>query len=183
VSWIEGVVCFRYRHDDEHEHPKDDDRIGHLIDAYLEPEPDDRFTLVSYWIRPDEPQPVSEHHVEESRRQGEPEESREERRARRDRRVIVTTPDEDGSTTVDEPLEDQTERLANFIVEHVPGEPSANEGAIDTALRLLRRHYPVRRASTYRTRDGRELIDAEIQELAVEAERGYDVDELKERDR
>jgi hypothetical protein len=180
VSWIEGVVCFRYRHDDEHEHPKDDDRIGHLIDAYLEPEPDDRFTLVSYWIRPDEPQPVSEHHVEESQKQAEqvePEESREERRARRDRRV--TAPDED----VNEPLEDQTERLATFIVEHVPGEPSANEGAIDTAIRLLRRHYPVQRASTYRTAGGRELTDAEIQELAAEAERGYDVDELKERDR
>jgi hypothetical protein len=181
VSWIGGVVCFRYRHDDEHEHPKDDDRIGHLIDAYLEPESGDQFTLVSYWIRPDEPQPVTEHDVEESRRQGEPEESREERRARRDRRA--TAPDEDVDKDVNEPLEDQTERLANFIMEHVPGEPSANEGAIDTAIRLLRRHYPVQRASTYPLTARRILTDAELDDLVAEAARGYDVDELKERDR
>lgn len=32
----------------------------------------------------------------------------------------------------------QLERLAAFIIEHVPGEPSEDEGAVDTAIRLLR---------------------------------------------
>lgn len=36
-----------------------------------------------------------------------------------------------------EPLDGQVARLAGWIVEHVPGEPSRSEGAIDTALRLL----------------------------------------------
>jgi len=36
-----------------------------------------------------------------------------------------------------EPLERQIDRLANFIMEHVPGEPSRNEGAVDTAIRCL----------------------------------------------
>lgn len=40
-----------------------------------------------------------------------------------------------------EPLDAQVARLAGFIVEAIPGEPSRSEGAIDTALRLLRRAY------------------------------------------
>ncbi len=30
------------------------------------------------------------------------------------------------------------ERLGDFIMEHIPGEPSKNEGAVDTAIRILR---------------------------------------------
>lgn len=33
--------------------------------------------------------------------------------------------------------EEEIARLANFIAEHVPGEPSRSEGAVDTAIRLL----------------------------------------------
>lgn len=36
---------------------------------------------------------------------------------------------------------------------------------------------------TYRTKTGRELTEADIEELADEAERGYDVDDLKSRRR
>lgn len=36
---------------------------------------------------------------------------------------------------------------------------------------------------TYRTKTGRELADEDIEELADEAERGYDVDDLKSRRR
>jgi glycerol-3-phosphate dehydrogenase len=37
-----------------------------------------------------------------------------------------------------ESLESQVARLAAYIVENVPGEPSRSEGAIDCAIRLLR---------------------------------------------
>lgn len=37
-----------------------------------------------------------------------------------------------------ESLNKQVERLAMFIVEEVPGEPSAPEGAIDTAIRIMK---------------------------------------------
>lgn len=40
-----------------------------------------------------------------------------------------------------ESLEDQVQRLADFIAEYVPGEPSASEGAVDTAIRILAKHY------------------------------------------
>lgn len=33
--------------------------------------------------------------------------------------------------------EAQVERLARFIVDYFPGEPSTSEGAIDTAIRLM----------------------------------------------
>ncbi|KKN17533.1 hypothetical protein LCGC14_0964910 [marine sediment metagenome] len=33
---------------------------------------------------------------------------------------------------------EQIERLASFIMEEVPGEPSASEGAVDCAIRILR---------------------------------------------
>jgi hypothetical protein len=42
----------------------------------------------------------------------------------------------------DESLDAQVERLAEFIMKNVPGEPSENEGAIDTAIRVLAKHYP-----------------------------------------
>ena len=37
-----------------------------------------------------------------------------------------------------ESLESQVGRLADFISSEIPGEPSQSEGAIDTAIRLLR---------------------------------------------
>lgn len=40
-----------------------------------------------------------------------------------------------------EPLDWQVARLAGVIVEEIPGEPSQSEGAIDTAIRLLRAAY------------------------------------------
>ncbi len=36
-----------------------------------------------------------------------------------------------------ETLESQVARLGDFIMENITGEPSRNEGAIDTAIRLL----------------------------------------------
>jgi hypothetical protein len=37
-------------------------------------------------------------------------------------------------------LELQIDSLARFIVEEVPGEPSQSEGAVDTAIRVMRNH-------------------------------------------
>ena len=37
-----------------------------------------------------------------------------------------------------ETSEQQVERLSAFILSEVPGEPSQSEGAVDTAMRLLR---------------------------------------------
>lgn len=37
-----------------------------------------------------------------------------------------------------EPLEAQIDRLARFIMEDFPGEPSRSEGAVDCAIRLLK---------------------------------------------
>ena len=37
-----------------------------------------------------------------------------------------------------ETAQQQIDRLARFIMEEVPGEPSQSEGAIDTAIRLIR---------------------------------------------
>lgn len=37
-----------------------------------------------------------------------------------------------------ETLKSQVDRLAKFIVAEIPGEPSQSEGAVDTAIRLLR---------------------------------------------
>jgi hypothetical protein len=44
----------------------------------------------------------------------------------------------DRPPTSDEPLEQQVARLADFIMDEIPGEPSQSEGAVDTAIRLLR---------------------------------------------
>ena len=40
--------------------------------------------------------------------------------------------------TGNEPLEFQVERLADFIITEIPGEPSRSEGAIDTAIRWMK---------------------------------------------
>lgn len=46
---------------------------------------------------------------------------------------------------VPESLESQVERLTRYIMENVPGEPSHDAGAIDTAIQIMSRHYgPVR---------------------------------------
>ena len=37
-----------------------------------------------------------------------------------------------------EKLRSQVKRLANFIMANVPGEPSKSEGAIDTAIRIIK---------------------------------------------
>ena len=37
-----------------------------------------------------------------------------------------------------ESLISQIERLSNFIMQEIPGEPSRDQGAVDTAIRLLR---------------------------------------------
>lgn len=42
---------------------------------------------------------------------------------------------------IKEGLADQIDRLARFIVTTIPGEPSRSEGAVDTAIRLLRRMH------------------------------------------
>lgn len=44
-------------------------------------------------------------------------------------------------------LGEQIDRLAQFIVDEIPGEPSRSEGAVDTAIRLLRDYS--RRAETW----------------------------------
>lgn len=38
-----------------------------------------------------------------------------------------------------DPAEDQIDRLARFIMQNIPGEPSRSESAVDTAIRLLDR--------------------------------------------
>ncbi len=45
--------------------------------------------------------------------------------------------------TVDQTRKAELDRLAGFIIDHVPGEPSENEGAVDTAIRLLHTWVPV----------------------------------------
>jgi len=39
---------------------------------------------------------------------------------------------------VREPLKSQIKRLAEFIMKSVPGEPSRSEGAVDTAIRVMK---------------------------------------------
>lgn len=43
-------------------------------------------------------------------------------------------------------LVEQSRKLADFILENVPGEPSQDEGAVDCAIRLLRSVYTARAA-------------------------------------
>ena len=42
-----------------------------------------------------------------------------------------------------EPIQAQVDRLASFILAEVDGEPSQSEGAIDTAIRVIRERTPV----------------------------------------
>jgi len=37
-----------------------------------------------------------------------------------------------------ESLRSQIDRLANFIMKEVPGEPSQSQGSVDTAIRIIR---------------------------------------------
>ena len=46
-----------------------------------------------------------------------------------------------------ETLKSQIDRLANFILSEIPEEPSQNEGAIDTAIRIMRDQQKVTRPS------------------------------------
>lgn len=46
-----------------------------------------------------------------------------------------------------EPLNVQIDRLASFIIGEVLGEPSQNEGAIDTAIRIIREQQATPRPS------------------------------------
>jgi hypothetical protein len=39
--------------------------------------------------------------------------------------------------------QEQIDKLANYIMEFIPGEPSQSEGAGDTAIRLLREYRKV----------------------------------------
>ncbi len=41
-----------------------------------------------------------------------------------------------------ETAQEQVDRLARFILRDVEGEPSQSEGAVDTAIRVIREHYP-----------------------------------------
>lgn len=56
---------------------------------------------------------------------------------------------QEGTGMKAEPLTDQVERLAEFIQECIPGEPSQSQGAIDTAIRLLADAYGVHEYWTY----------------------------------
>ncbi len=47
----------------------------------------------------------------------------------------------------------QIDRLAQFILNEVPGEPSENEGAVDTAIRLMREFYVERAVPLPMTRE------------------------------
>lgn len=46
---------------------------------------------------------------------------------------------------MDEPLARQVDRLATFIMTEVPLEPSQSEGAIDTAIRIIRTQHEMLR--------------------------------------
>lgn len=51
---VETVVRFVYTIDPEYAHNlTDGDVVGHAIDAYLDPYPDDVFTVESYGYRPE----------------------------------------------------------------------------------------------------------------------------------
>ena len=59
---------------------------------------------------------------------------------------------------VSETLMDQIDRLANWIMANVPGEPSKSEGAVDCAIRIMESN---RRAES-KARDARELLQAAV---------------------
>lgn len=63
------------------------------------------------------------------------------------------------------PLAEQIRRLAQFIIDEIDGEPSQEQGAIDTAIRLLSRAKELHGDRAF-SADGAALEDATI-------ERGY----------
>lgn len=63
-----------------------------------------------------------------------------------------------------ESLQSQIWRLAQYIMEHIPGEPSRNEGAIDTAIRLLR-DLPRTDSEPTPERNGNGLTVGELERL------------------
>lgn len=52
--------------------------------------------------------------------------------------VVVVEAEVRSMETVIAYLDDQIDRLARFIMDEIEGEPSEDEGAVDTAIRLLR---------------------------------------------
>lgn len=74
-----------------------------------------------------------------------------------------------GYPTPPESLESQVSRLADFILHEVPGEPSANEGAVDTAIRII--HGLLRSNAEQRMILGHTAITAEtVKRLKAELE-------------
>ncbi len=53
-------------------------------------------------------------------------------------RQIDKEREEKGVSQKRESAEEQIDRLANFIMAEVPGEPSQSQGAVDTAIRIIR---------------------------------------------
>lgn len=47
-----------------------------------------------------------------------------------------------GAERMSETAQEQVDRLARFILREVEGEPSESQGAVDTAIRIIREHYP-----------------------------------------
>lgn len=60
--------------------------------------------------------------------------------ANRDKDAERAAIEQAGAAGTNDGLNEQVGRLAAFILEHVPGEPSQSEGAVDTAIRLLTQH-------------------------------------------
>lgn len=90
-----------------------------------------------------------------------------------------------------ESLESQVDRLARFIMGEIPGEPSQSQGAVDTAIRLLRDYQRVlaenedlkahearwtetverQRKTLDRYREERTALEAEVAALRADAQR------------
>lgn len=66
----------------------------------------------------------------------------------------------------------ELDRLADFILEHVPGEPSRNEGAVDCAIRILRRTLAVEAQRAMQRRDEEANREA-VKKLALYIRREY----------
>ena len=58
-------------------------------------------------------------------------------------------------------MNSQIERLATFIMDEIPGEPSRSEGAVDTAIRLLKRAYV---PSSLKKREGNETLGMVVED-------------------
>jgi hypothetical protein len=53
------------------------------------------------------------------------------------REALAAAQAQQEATVQTETAGQQIERLSQFIMEHIPGEPSRSEGAVDAAIRLL----------------------------------------------